>query len=59
MGRMWCVILKMYMRYLKVRTTTTFSVEQGVALGCSVSLILFSVFIGDLLREVEEADLGI
>ena len=26
-----------------------FSVEQGVAQGCSLSLILFSVFINDLL----------
>ena len=27
--------------------------------GCSLSLILFSVFIDDLLMEVEKADLGI
>lgn len=33
--------------------------EQGVALGCSLSPILFSMFINVLLKEVEEADVGI
>ena len=32
------------------------NVEQGEAQGCSLSSILFSVFINDLLKEVEEAD---
>ena len=36
-----------------------FDVEQGVAQGCSLSPILFSVFINGLLREVEEAEIGI
>ena len=36
-----------------------FNVEQGVAPGCSSSSILFSVFINDLLKEVEQAELGI
>ena len=36
--------------------STTFSLEKGVAQGCP---LLFSVFIDDLLREVEKADLGI
>ena len=32
-----------------------FNVEQGVAQGCSLSPILFSVFINGLLKEVEQA----
>ena len=36
-----------------------FNVEQGVAQGCSLSPISFSVFINDLLKEVELAELGI
>ena len=36
-----------------------FNVEQSVAQGCSLSPILFSVLINDLLREVEEAGLGV
>ena len=37
----------------------SFNVDQGVAQGCSLSPILFSVFINDLLKEVEQAELGI
>ena len=37
----------------------TFSVQQGVAQGCSLSRILFSVFINDWLKEVEEAGVGV
>ena len=36
--------------------SATFSVEQGVAQGCSLSPILFSVFIN--VKEVEKAKLG-
>ena len=36
-----------------------FHVEQGVAQGCSLSPILFSVFINGLLTEVEEAGIRI
>ena len=36
----------------------SFSVEKGVAQGCSLS-ILFSIFINDLLKEVEKANVGI
>ena len=36
-----------------------FNVEQGMALGCSLSPILFSAFINDLSKEVELAELVI
>ena len=39
--------------------SASFSVEQGVAQGCSLSPISFSVFINDLLKDVEKAELGI
>ena len=43
---------------LEGEKSTTISLEQGVAQGCSLSPILFSVFIDDLLREVERLTLG-
>lgn len=36
-----------------------FNIHQGVAQGCSLSPILFSVFVNGLLEEVEKAGLGI
>ena len=44
---------------LKGEKSAMFSVEQGVAQGCSLSPVLFSVFINDLLKDVEQAELGI
>ena len=63
-GRMWCVIKKMYEPsksavLLEGEKSDTFKIEQGVAQGCSLSPILFSVFINDLLKEVEQTGLGI
>ena len=63
-GRMWRVIKKMYEAsrstvLLEGEKSAMFSVEQGVAQGCSLSPILFSVFINDLLMDVEQAELGI
>ena len=57
-GRIWCVIKKMYESprstvVLEREKSDSFNVEQGVAHGCSFSPILFSVFINDLLKEVE------
>ena len=43
---------------LEGEKSDSFNVEQGVAQGCSLSPILFSVFINDLLKEVEQAELG-
>ena len=64
-GKMWRVIKRMY-EYSKSAVLLdgerleAFGVEQGVAQGCSLSpIILFSVFINGLLREVEEAEIGI
>ena len=61
---MWRVIKKMYMSsrstvLLEVEKSDSFNVEQGMAQGCSLSLILFSVFINHLLKEVEQVELGI
>ena len=61
---MWRVIKKMYMSsrsvvLLEGEKSDSFNVEQGVAQGCRLSPILFSVFNNDLLKEVEQAELGI
>ena len=40
---------------LEGEQSAAFNVEQGVAQGCSLSPILFSVFINGLLKEVEQA----
>ena len=63
-GRMWRVIKKMYMSsrsavLLEGEKSDSFNVEQGVAQGYSLSPILFSVFIIDLLKEVKKVELGI
>ena len=63
-GRMWRVIKKMYEAsrsavFLEGEKSAVFRLEQGVAQGCSLSPILFSVFINDLLKEVEQAKLGV
>ena len=63
-GRMWRVIKKMYMSsrsvvLLEGEKSDLFNVEQGVTQGYSLSPILFSVFINDLLKEVKQAELGI
>ena len=60
-GRMWRVIKKMYeaSKTTEGEKSAMFSVEQGVAQGCSLSPTLFSVFINDLLKDIEQAELGI
>ena len=63
-GRMWRVIKKMYEAsksgvLLEGEKSDMFTIEQGVAQGCSLSPILFSVFVNDLLKEVEQTGLGI
>ena len=44
---------------LEGKKSDTFSLEQDMAQGCSLSSILFFVFINDLLIEVEKAGLGV
>ena len=61
-GRMWRVIKKIYessKSVLEGEKSDTFKVEQGVAQGCSLSPVLFSVFINDLLIVVEHTGFGI
>ena len=55
---MWCVMKKMYESsrsavLLEGEKFDSLNVEQGMAQGCSLSPILFSVFINDLIKEVE------
>ena len=45
--------------FLEGEKSDTISLEQGMAQGCSLSPILFSVFISNLLIEVEKAGLGV
>ena len=45
--------------FLEVEKSSTFRLEQGVAQGCSLSQILFSVFISDLLEEIDRAQISI
>ena len=61
---MWRVIKEMYRVsrsavLLDGECSEAFDVQQGVAQGCSLSPILFSVFINDLLKEVEQVGLGV
>ena len=60
-GRMWRIIKKMSRSaaLLEGEKSNSFNVEQGVVQGCRVSSILFSVFIHDLPKEIEQAELGI
>ena len=44
---------------LKGEKSDSINVEQGMAQVCSLSPILFSVFINDLLKEVEQGEFGI
>ena len=63
-GSMWYVIKKMYessktVVLLEWEKSNRFKIEKGLAQGCSLSPILFSVFINDLLKEVKQTGLGI
>ena len=62
--KMWRVIKEVYRvsrsaLLLDGECSKAFDVQQGVAQGCSLSPILFSVFINGLLKEVEQAGLGV
>ena len=58
-GKMWRVIKKMYessksVVVLEGEKSDTLTIEEGVAHCCSLSPILFSVFVNDLLKEIEQ-----
>ena len=62
--KIWCVNKSMYNSsrsaiLLEGERFSTFSVKQGVTQGCSLSPILFSVFISDLLYKIDRAQIGI
>ena len=62
--RMWRVMKQMFessksVELLEGEKSDTFTIEQGVAQDCSLSAILFSVFINDLLKEVDQTGLAI
>ena len=46
-------------KHKQTKVAPNFSVEQRVAQGCSLSPILFSIFISDLLNEFDRAEVGI
>ena len=63
-GRMWHIIKKMYESsksavLLEGEKSDVFNAEQGMAPGYSLSPILFSEFINDLLIAVKWTGLGI
>ena len=61
-GKMWRVIKEMYSvsrSAVLLGDGECFEVQQGVAQGCSLSPILFSVFVNGLLKEVEQAGLRV
>ena len=60
-GMMWRVIKKMYESsksavLLEGEKSDTFTIEQGVAQGCSLSPIFFQYSLNDLLKEVYRTD---
>ena len=61
-GKMWRVVKGIHESSSCVtggEKSEVFNVEQGVARGCCLSPILFSVFINGLLVEVKQAGFGI
>jgi hypothetical protein len=44
---------------LEAENSKSFDINQGVVQGCSMSPILFYIFINHLLDEVEKAGIGI
>ena len=45
--------------FLEREKSAVFWLEQGVAQGCSFLPMLFSVYINDLLKKVEQVELGV
>ena len=63
-GKIWRVVRNFYggtrsMVSINNHEGTPFPIQQGVAQGCPLSPILFSVFVNDLLVELETKGLGL
>ena len=61
-GKMWRIVRSLYLKnrscvYLEGKTSGFFSVNQGVAQGCTLSPTLFLIYIDGLLCELEAAQI--
>ena len=64
-GKMWRVVRSLYVNnrsciFLEGKSSDYFSINQGVAQGCTLSPTLFLIYINGLLCEIEKhSELGV